>query len=177
MTLQNLYQITYNLKRIRRIIEGGNLLKNKKAVVITVIVIAFLVISLSFFTKEKYQTFSYAAGVAPGYEFYPINKLSIYSKEKDDFVEINLKNEERDRITELMNSVNVSANTVKPPSNKRIIAEQNGFDGGGMVLHFSIYVDNRENYYVLFHQFIDEAKWHKLQDSQLPEYYLKIVKQ
>ena len=140
--------------------------------------IVFIIILVFVFLPEKEQTFLYAAGVDPESEsdWYQINNLSIYSKENNDMIEIDLKNNERDKITEFMKSAIVSEKPVKPLAKSTAIAKQEGFTGDGMPMMFTIYIDNKDNYYVSFDHFMYEEEWHKFINDELPEYYLEITK-
>lgn len=69
--------------------------------------IALIIIGISIYINMQTKIMPEAMYIEPDYRWYGIRTLSIYSESDKDKVEITLKNEDRDKITELINNTSI----------------------------------------------------------------------
>ena len=124
-------------------------------------------------TKDMPQ----AMYIEPDYRWYGINSLSVYSESDKAVKDVTLENEQRDKITELINSTKVSAMDVLEPKKAKKIVTQTAVAGNGIPFDFSIYETSGGNYYLHIESLEPPVGiWHKIKESDLPDYYLGLEK-
>lgn len=112
--------------------------------------------------------------VEPDDRWYGISSLSVYS-ESDKAKEVTLKNEQRDKITELINATKVLAKEVPKPLKAKKLMSQTAVAGNGMPFDFNLYKSLWGNYYLHIESLDPPVGiWHKIKESNLPEYYSDI---
>lgn len=139
--------------------------------------IALIIIGISIYINMQTKVMPQAMYIEPDYRWYGIRTLSIYSESDKDMVEITLKNEDRDKITELINNTTVSAFEVSEPENAKKIVTQTAVAGNGIPFDFSIHKTRWGNYYLHIKSLDPPVGiWHKIKVSDLPDYYLELEK-
>lgn len=109
--------------------------KNKWFIILLVL---FALIGIQALLNLPTKDIPEALYVEPDDRWYGISSLSVYS-ESDKAKEVTLKNEQRDKITELINATKVSAKEVPKPLKAKKLMSQTAVAGNGMPFDFSLY--------------------------------------
>lgn len=136
-----------------------------------------IIILMVFLTRsEKYIVFHLATAIPTDLtELYVVEKPSVYSAETDTILEdIELSRDEKNELTKLINTIEVTEDPVKVPSSLKKIANQTLYDTSQFRVRFSLYQSKNGSYYVQFLSIMNEP-FHKLKDNELPEFYLKLL--
>ena len=113
------------------------------------LIIALILIGISIYINMQTKVMPQTIFIEPDSRWYGIQTLLVYSESDKDMVEITLKNEDRDKITELINNTTVSAFEVSEPRNAKNLVTQTAVAGNGIPFDFSIHKTSWGNYYIL----------------------------
>lgn len=122
------------------------------------------------------QKFANAILLYPPEYYFRVDELNIYSEEEKAMIPVKISNDDKEKLTELMLTTEVSKNTVKKPSSTKLIAEQVFTDSNRSILSFTLHQKNN-NYYVAFHTeiYIEQIEWHKLKSTEIPKFYFDLL--
>lgn len=113
--------------------------------------------------------------IEPDYRWYGISALSVYSESDKEMKEVSLTNDERDKITELINSTLLSAQVKSKPTKAQKVVTQTAVSGNGIPFDFSIYKTKWGNYYLHIESLDPPVGiWHEIRESDLPDYFLNM---
>jgi len=151
---------------------------NKQKIIAFSSVLIIAIVSFLFFSNknENYILFHLATAIPTDLtELYVIENPSIYSKETNTILDdIELSIDEKNELTRLINTIEVSDEPAETPSSLTFIAKQTLYTTSQFLVRFSLYQSENDSYYVRLHSILEDPLL-KLKDSKLPEFYLKLI--
>lgn len=122
------------------------------------------------------QTFANSIFLYPPDTYFRVNELSIYSEEEKTMIPVKISNDDKEKLTELMLTTEVSKHMVKKPSSTKIIVEQEFTDTTNGIWSFTLHQKNN-NYYIAIPTdiYIDRIAWYKLKSTEIPEFYFDLL--
>ncbi|WP_332647423.1 hypothetical protein [Lysinibacillus sp. 54212] len=138
-------------------------MNKRKLILLSTIAILFILVLIYFLRGLESQTFAKANLIHPDYTYLTIDELNIYSEEDKAMIPVKISHDDKEILTDLMLTTEVSGNTVRKPSSTTPIVEQKFRDSYGSHLSFTLYKKN-DNYYVavLVDIYTNEIEWFKL---------------
>lgn len=154
-------------------------MKNRKTIVIVASALLVIVAALINIVRgsEETQTFANAVLLDPDYPDIITKELMIYSEEENEMIPVKISNDDKEKLTELMFTTNVSKD-IKKPSSSTPIVEYSFISTPlpGANITYTLHQNNND-YYVAIPTdiYIEQIEWYILKGSEIPEFYFELL--